>query len=74
MHQDWRIYAKNADFKALSEKYGIDPVVARVIRNRDVVTDTDFENYIPLRMERTSVLWATMMWTESCLLISCTMG
>ena len=46
MHQDWRIYAKNADFKALSEKYGIDPVVARVIRNRDVVTESDFENYI----------------------------
>ena len=53
MHQDWRIYAKNADFKALSEKYGIDPVVARVIRNRDVVTDTDFENYIYGTLEST---------------------
>ncbi|SNU08574.1 exonuclease RecJ [Lachnospiraceae bacterium] len=53
MHQDWRIYAKNADFKALSEKYGIDPVVARVIRNRDVVTDSDFENYIYGTLEST---------------------
>ena len=53
MHQDWRIYAKNADFKALSEKYGIDPVVARVIRNRDVITDTDFENYIYGTLEST---------------------
>ncbi|HBZ03975.1 MAG TPA: single-stranded-DNA-specific exonuclease RecJ [Lachnospiraceae bacterium] len=53
MHQDWRIYAKNADFKALSEKYGIDPVVARVIRNRDVVTESDFENYIYGTLEST---------------------
>ena len=53
MNQDWRIYAKKADFKALSEKYGIDPVVARVIRNRDVVTDSDFENYIYGTLEST---------------------
>ncbi|MBO4864411.1 MAG: single-stranded-DNA-specific exonuclease RecJ [Eubacterium sp.] len=46
MHQDWRIYAKTADFKALSARYGIDPVVARVIRNRDIETDKDYESYL----------------------------
>ena len=46
MKQDWRIYAKKADFNALSKHFGIDPVVARVIRNRDVETDADFENYL----------------------------
>ena len=46
MKQDWRIYAKKADFNAISAKYGIDPVIARILRNRDVVTDKDFEKYL----------------------------
>ncbi len=46
MKQDWRIYAKKADFNAISAKYGIDPVIARILRNRDVVTDKEFEKYL----------------------------
>ena len=46
MKKQWRVQAKRADFKALGEKFGIDQVVARVIRNRDIVTEEDFENYI----------------------------
>ena len=46
MHRDWRIYAKTADFNAISKRYGIDPVVARVIRNRDIESDKDYESYL----------------------------
>ena len=46
MKKQWRVQAKRADFKALGEKFGIDQVVARVIRNRDIVTEDEFENYI----------------------------
>ena len=46
MHQDWRIFAKTADFKAISARFGIDPVVARVIRNRDVESEQDYERYL----------------------------
>lgn len=46
MKKQWRIQAKRADFKALGERFNIDQVVARVIRNRDIVTEEDFENYI----------------------------
>ena len=53
MKQDWRIYAKKADFKALSERFGIDPVVARVIRNRDVSTTEEYENYLYGTLEDT---------------------
>lgn len=46
MKEEWRVYGKNADFKAIGEKYNIDQVVARVIRNRDIVTSEQYEEYI----------------------------
>ena len=46
MKEEWRIYGKSADFKAIGEKYNIDQVVARVIRNRDIVTQQQYEEYI----------------------------
>lgn len=44
--EEWRVYGKSADFKAIGEKYKIDQVVARVIRNRDIVTPQQYEEYI----------------------------
>ena len=46
MKKQWRVQAKRADFKALGERFNIDQVVARVIRNRDIETEDEFENYI----------------------------
>ena len=46
MKEEWRVYAKSADFKAIGEKYKIDQVVARIIRNRDIVTPEQYEEYI----------------------------
>lgn len=42
----WRVYAKKADFKRIGEKFGIDQVVARVIRNRGLCEDSEFESYL----------------------------
>ena len=39
--QKWRVYSKKADFDAIGNRFNIDPVTARIIRNRDV---TDMEN------------------------------
>ena len=39
--QKWRVYSKKADFDAIGSRFNIDPVTARIIRNRDV---TDVEN------------------------------
>ena len=36
MKEEWKIHAKRADFKALSEKYNIDQVAARVMVNRGI--------------------------------------
>lgn len=42
----WLVYTKKADFKAIQEKYGIDQVIARIIRNRDVCTEHEIEIYL----------------------------
>ena len=34
MKSKWLVYAKKADFKAIEQKYGIDQVIARIMRNR----------------------------------------
>ena len=35
--EQWYLYKKKADFNQIGEKFNIDPVIARLIRNRDVV-------------------------------------
>lgn len=42
----WVVAAKRADFKAIGEKYHIDQVTARLIRNRDVVGDEALHEYL----------------------------
>ena len=46
MKKKWVVSAKRADFKSIGEKYGIDQVVARIIRNRDVIEEKDIEQYL----------------------------
>ncbi|MGN0316684.1 MAG: single-stranded-DNA-specific exonuclease RecJ [Lachnospira sp.] len=46
MKSKWMVYGKKADFKAIGEKHKIDQVVARVIRNRDVVGDDAIDMYL----------------------------
>ena len=40
------VYAKKADFKAIAARYGIDQVIARIIRNRDVCTNEEIDMYL----------------------------
>ena len=42
----WMVMAKRADFKAIAEKYGIDQVTARLLRNRDVIGDEAIETWL----------------------------
>ena len=42
----WVVAAKRADFKAIGEKYHIDQVTARLIRNRDVIGDDALQEYL----------------------------
>ena len=43
---NWILWAKKADFEAIGKKYNIDPVIARVIRNRDIITEEEIDNFL----------------------------
>ncbi len=38
---NWYLYTKRADFSGIAERFGIDPVTVRVLRNRDVAGEED---------------------------------
>lgn len=46
MNEKWIVLNKKADFYQLAEQFHIDPVIARVIRNRGMITPEDFEGYL----------------------------
>lgn len=46
MEEKWMIYSKRADFTALGKQFLIDPVTARIIRNRDVVDEEAIRRYL----------------------------
>ena len=43
--EKWMVAAKRADFKGIGERFGIDQVTARIIRNRDVIGEKAIEKY-----------------------------
>ncbi len=43
---EWRIYSKRADFNGIGNRFNIDPVVARVIRNRDIEGEDAIEKFL----------------------------
>lgn len=44
-NKEWRVYTKSADFNGLAKKFNIDPVVARILVNRDI-KESEFAGFI----------------------------
>lgn len=44
--EKWYVAAKKADFKGIAERFGIDQVTARIIRNREVVEEEEIRKYL----------------------------
>lgn len=44
--ENWFVIQKGADFHEMSRKFGISPVTARLIRNREVIGDDAVEKYL----------------------------
>ncbi len=42
----WYVMNKRADFDAIATKFGISPILARLIRNRDCETDEEIRKYL----------------------------
>ena len=51
MSELWKVWQKKADFKAIASKYNIDQVTARVLRNREVISDEEIELFLNGSME-----------------------
>lgn len=46
MREKWVVAAKKADFQAIGRRFGIDPVVARIMRNRGLTDLDEMELYL----------------------------
>lgn len=44
--EKWVVAGKRADFKAIGKRFQIDPVIARIIRNRDLTEPEQIEMYL----------------------------
>lgn len=44
--EKWVVTAKRADFQTIGRQFGIDPVIARLIRNRDVEGEENIRRYL----------------------------
>lgn len=44
--EQWFVYKKKADFQKNAEKFQIDPVIARLIRNREIIEEDDIQKYL----------------------------
>ena len=42
----WMVYNKKADFQKIGSEFGIDPVIARLIRNRDIQDMKEIRSYL----------------------------
>ena len=43
---NWYVTTKRADFQAIAEQFGISPILARLIRNRDVCGEQAIREYL----------------------------
>lgn len=43
---NYYIYCKKADFKQISETFHISPILARILRNRDLITEGEIREYL----------------------------
>lgn len=55
--EKWVVAAKRADFQQIGKEFNIDPVIARLIRNRDVQTREEINEYLHGTLEDLPSPW-----------------
>lgn len=53
----WYVAAKKADFGAWARRFQIDPVLARILRNRDLTTEEEVERFLGGKLEDCHSPW-----------------
>lgn len=64
--EKWVVAAKKADFQGISNRFGVDPVIARLIRNREQITDEEIDTYLHGKI-RNLHSWKTLKGIEELL-------
>lgn len=67
--EKWFISKKKADFDQIGEKFDIDPVVARLIRNRDITDEEEIRRYLSGTLSDISDPAAMKGVKEACILL-----
>lgn len=49
--EKWMMQTKRADFQKIADTFGISPVTARIIRNRDIIDEESIRRYLSGNME-----------------------
>ncbi len=44
--EQWFLTTKYADFDRIAAKFGVDPVIAKILRNRDITDDEDIRSFL----------------------------
>lgn len=57
MKEKWFLQTKKADFNEIGRKFNISPIVARIIRNRDVLGDDAIRQYLKSDITELSSPW-----------------
>ena len=51
MKEKWFVITKGGDYRALGAKYGVSPVIARIMRNRGIMTDDEAKAFLNTGVE-----------------------
>ena len=65
MEEKWYVKTKRADFQKIAETFHIDPVLARIIRNRDIETMDAIDQYLNGGIEDLPSPWSMKGIAES---------
>lgn len=55
--EKWLVFSKKADFDQIGKDYGISPIIARIIRNRDVEGKPALDTYLKGKLNRMHSPW-----------------
>ena len=57
MNEKWFLQTKKADFNGIAKKYNISPITARLMRNRDVISVKEINQYLNGTIDEISSPW-----------------
>ena len=57
MNEKWFLQTKKADFNGIAKKYNISPITARLMRNRDVISEKEINQYFNGTINEISSPW-----------------